>query len=253
MHTYPYTPNRKHQPMTLPKKAAIIITSYNGPLYPDGKNTGAFYSEVYDPFKAFTDAGFEVDIVTESGKYGWDENSLAPDFAPEEILKASKDPQNPFYKALANVKKASEVNAKDYGLVNAAGGHGTVFDFVGKAPNGAKLAGEVYDNGGLIVAVCHGPCLLPDVKDKNGNVIIKGKNVTGFPDAGEVIMKLVETLDKDNLAYTERVLKAAGANYEEAVPPFSAKVVVDGRVITGANPASATPAAETAIAEFAKL
>lgn len=239
--------------MPLPKKAAIIITSYNGPLYPDGKNTGAFYSEVYDPFKVLHDAGFDVDIVTETGKYGWDEHSLSPSFASEEILKASKDPQNPFAKALANVKKAGEVDHSEYGLVNSAGGHGTIFDFVGKAPGAAKLASEVYANGGLVVAVCHGPCLLPDVKDKSGNSIIKGKNVTGFPDAGEVIMKLVDTLDKDHLAYTERELKKAGANYEEAVPPFEAKVVIDGRLITGANPASATPAAEAAVAEFAKL
>ena len=239
--------------MPLPKKAAIIITSYNGPLYPDGMNTGAFLSEVYDPFKAYTDAGFEVDIVSETGKYGWDEHSLSPAFAPQEMIEASKNPENAFAKALANIKKASATTASDYGLVNVAGGHGTVFDFVGKAPGDAALAGTVYDNGGLVVAVCHGPCLLPDVFDKDGNHIVKGKQVTGFPDSGEIVMGLVETLDKGNLAYTERVLKAAGANYLEAAPPFDSKVVVDGRLVTGANPASATPAAETAIKLFGEL
>lgn len=239
--------------MVLPKRVAIAVTSYNGPFYPDGFKTGAFYSEVYHPFKVFTDAGFEVDLVSENGNLGWDEHSLSADFATDEEKAASQDPSNAFAKAIANVKKATEVDAKNYGIINVAGGHGTIFDFVGKAPALSDLASKVWQQGGLVVAVCHGPCLLGDVVDEDGKKIVAGRKCTGFPDEGEVAMKLVERLDKDNLAYTQRIVQAAGGDYQSVSPPFDAKVVIDGRLISGANPASATPAAEAAVKAFAQL
>lgn len=240
--------------MTLPKKVAIGVTSYHGPFYPDGSKTGAFYTEVYHPFKAFTQAGFGVDLVSETGLMGWDDHSLEASFTSAEELSASKDKSNAFAKAIASIKKASSVDPKDYGIINIAGGHATVFDFDGKAPELANLASEIYSNGGLVVAVCHGPCLLPDVKDKStGKSIAFGKEVTGFPDEGETAMGLYEYLAEKKLAFTSNLIKAAGAKYQVCGPPFDAKVVQDGRLISGANPASASPAAEAAIKAFASL
>ncbi|MBQ5153927.1 molecular chaperone Hsp31, partial [Macrococcus caseolyticus] len=237
-----------------PKKVAIGVTSYNGPFYPDGANTGAFYTEVYHPFKAFTEAGFDVDLVSETGSFGWDEHSLEPSFTSAEELAASKDKSNPFAKAISSVKKASSLDAKEYGIINIAGGHATIFDFDGKAPGLANFASELYANGGLVVAVCHGPCLLPDVKDKStGKSIAYGKEVTGFPDDGETAMGLYDYLTQKNLAFTAALIKAAGAKYQVCNPPFDAKVVKDGRLSSGANPASAHPAAEAAIKAFASL
>lgn len=237
--------------MVLPKKVALLITSYYGPFYEDGAKTGTFYSEVLHPFDVFHKAGFDVDIISENGKFGWDEHSLSPSFASEKELARSKDPSDPFAKALAGIKSATAVSAKDYGIIFAAGGHGTVFDFVGKVPHLYELASSVWANGGVVSAVCHGPALLPGVKDKTtGDSIIKGKKVTGFPDNGEVVLKLTELLDREKLAYTAAVLEEAGATYINAEPPFDPKVITDGKLVTGANPASATPTAEAALKAF---
>lgn len=237
--------------MALPHKVALVITSYHGPFYPDGYKTGAFYSEVLHPFEVFHKAGYDVDIISENGKFGWDEHSTAPAFASEEELAKSKNPEDPFHKALANIKSASEVNVADYGILFSAGGHGTIFDFVGKTPGLYKLGSGVWANGGVVSAVCHGPVLLPGIKDeKTGESILKGRRATGFPDSGEVAMQLTDLLNKDHLAFTATEIKNAGADYVNVDPPFDVKVVTDGKLVTGANPGSATPTAEAALKAF---
>ncbi|MDQ3775224.1 MAG: hypothetical protein M3461_13165 [Pseudomonadota bacterium] len=61
---------------SIPRKALIAITSYNGVFYADGKRTGLFFTEALHPFAALTKAGFDVDLATETGTFGFDEHSL---------------------------------------------------------------------------------------------------------------------------------------------------------------------------------
>ena len=54
-------------PKTLPRKALISISSFSGAIYPGGLKTGLFYTEALHPFEVLTDAGFEVDLASETG------------------------------------------------------------------------------------------------------------------------------------------------------------------------------------------
>lgn len=64
----------------LPLKALIAITSYHGVIYPDSTRTGLFFTEALHPFEVLTQAGFEVDLATETGTYGLDDLSLTSRF-----------------------------------------------------------------------------------------------------------------------------------------------------------------------------
>ncbi len=101
----------------LPRKALIAITSYNGVFYPDGKRTGLFFTEALHPFEALTKAGFEVDLATETGAFGFDEHSLEKQFLTDEDEAAYKNPAHPFMvKLTSQLKKASDVKKEEYGL-----------------------------------------------------------------------------------------------------------------------------------------
>lgn len=66
--------------MTLPKKVLLSVTSYNEVFYEDGLKTGLFYTEALHPYNEFVKAGFEVDVASETGKYGLDDHSINSDY-----------------------------------------------------------------------------------------------------------------------------------------------------------------------------
>jgi D-lactate dehydratase len=55
---------------TLPRKALISIRSFYGAISPNGHKTGLFFTEALHPFEVLTQAGFEVDIASDTGTYG---------------------------------------------------------------------------------------------------------------------------------------------------------------------------------------
>lgn len=72
-----------------------------------------------------------------------------------------------------------------------------------------------------------------------GEYLVKGKTVTCFTDEEEAAVQLVEQMP----FLLETKLKANGAKFQNA-PMFQVCVQACDRVVTGQNPASATPMAE---------
>lgn len=241
--------------MGLPKTVLLAITDYYGPFYLDGTKTGVYFSEIWHPLRIFLKNGFTVQIVSENGKYGLDDHSVEPPAITDEELKEVLDNKiSEFNKHLDAIKPVSDVDPKDYSIFYAAGGHGTTHDFDrGKAPGLDQAAEDIYQHGGLVTAVCHGPMIFGQLKDKDGNYLVKGKKVTGFPEKAEQTMQLMDTLEKNNARLVEEPLKQAGANWQEPPEPLGPYVVQDGRIISGANPASAGPLAEKIVEVFEKL
>ena len=66
---------------------------------------------------------------------------------------------------LANTKYLKDVKADDYDAIFYVGGHGPVIDLP-TDPVNIKLAEEVYAQGKIVSAVCHGPAYVISFKDK---------------------------------------------------------------------------------------
>ncbi|KAJ1680104.1 plasma membrane heat shock protein [Spiromyces aspiralis] len=162
-----------------------------------------------------------------------------------------KDPNHPFMvKLTKDLKKASDANPSHYGVFFAAGGHGTLWDYP-KDTGLIRLAEDVYRRGGIVAAVCHGPAILPSIKDDSGKPIIRNKTVTGFTDQGEIIVGMDEVLKKAGVTYVNEAVEKAGGKYVEPPGgPLDDFSVADGRIITGTNPASATSTAYKVVEAF---
>jgi D-lactate dehydratase len=98
--------------MPLPRRALIAITSATAPLH-DGKPTGMFISEALHPYNVFTAAGFEVDIVSETGKYAVDWLSTTPDFLGEDLKKTWEDSNSGFRKKIDHLPDVQSLDGKD--------------------------------------------------------------------------------------------------------------------------------------------
>jgi putative intracellular protease/amidase len=101
------------------------------------------------------------------------------------------------------------------------------------------VARRVYEAGGVVAAVCHGPAALVNATLSDGRFLVEGRRVAAFTDSEERAVKL-ENVVPFLLAET---LTRRGALHQPA-PDWQAQVVVDGRLVTGQNPASATSVGE---------
>ncbi|OOF95040.1 hypothetical protein ASPCADRAFT_130601 [Aspergillus carbonarius ITEM 5010] len=236
--------------MSQPRKALIAITSAHAPLYPEGKETGLFITEALHPFNVFKAAGFEVDLVSETGTYQPDWLSQQKEWLPEEDRKVWEDHSSEFRSKLDKLLQPSDIQADSYGLFFASAGHASLIDYP-DAKGLQTIASKIYINGGIVSAVCHGGAIFPGILDpRTGKSIIDGRKVTGFTTRGEEEEGVLETIQKWNRPTIEASAASSGATYVSPAGPWDAFTITDGRIVTGANPASAHVTAEAAVKAF---
>jgi D-lactate dehydratase len=98
--------------MPLPKRAVIAVSSATAPLH-HGEPTGMFISEVMHPYKVFTAAGFDVDIVSEKGTYVADWLSLQPDFLNGEDKRDWEDMTGAFRQKVDHMPPVGSIDGKN--------------------------------------------------------------------------------------------------------------------------------------------
>lgn len=211
------------------KKVLCVVTS-NNVKGATGIPTGFWLSELTHPLEKFAAAGVSYDLASiKGGKPPIDGDSL--DFN-DVANKKFWDDEN-FQTKLANTIKLDDANAADYDAIFFAGGHGVMWDFADSAAID-KVTREIYERGGIVAAVCHGPAALVNVKLSDGNYLVAGKNLTAFTNGEEEAVQATDIVP----FLLETELKNHGANHIAAAN-WSNHVEIDGRLVTGQNPASA--------------
>ncbi|WP_321476363.1 hypothetical protein [uncultured Paludibaculum sp.] len=241
-------------PKKLTRKALIAISSFNGAIYPGGHKTGLFYTEALHPYEVLSDAGFEVDLASETGTCGLDYNSLQLPFLAGSDKAVYDNPKHPFQVKLnSQLKKASDVKKEEYGVFFASAGHAALYDY--PTATGLQVAAaDIWDRGGVVAAVCHGPAIMPGILDsKTGKSIIEGKTVTGFTIEGEMIFAILDKLRADGVLPIVEAVTKVGAYYSSPMNAFDDYSITCGRVVTGVNPQSARSAAERCVRLFDAL
>lgn len=211
----------------------FVLTSHEE-LGKTGRKTGAFLSEVTHPYHYLANQGYAIDFASPQG-------GAAP-IDPKSMDR--KDPINNdmldsgnFMKAIKNTMSPAQVKPEQYDAIYFAGGHGTMWDFPDNE-NLAQITAKIYEAGGVVGAVCHGPAGLVNVKLPGGKFLVEGRKLTAFTNAEEDAVELT----KEMPFLLETKLKERGANFTPEAN-FAKNVIVDGRLVTGQNPASATGAA----------
>lgn len=219
------------------KKALIIVTNHSKFENPKAAPTGLWLSELTHFYDVFEDAGVHKDIVSPAGgKVPVDSRSLGFFVLDKATKKRQKDIK--FMALLEDTKSISDVDWNEYDVVYFAGGHGAMWDFAENKDLNLRTA-QMYESGKVVSAVCHGVAALQNVQLSDGKHLIDGKKGTGFAFLDETIAG-VKRLVPYNL---EKRLKDKGLKYSKALVPLMAHTVVDGRLITGQNPNSATETA----------
>jgi len=232
----------------LSKRVLIVLTSAV-PTMGDGKKSGYYWSEVYHPYEVFTKAQFTVDFVSLTGQASPDEHSITTSeqlMAMElSAISAYKTASHPIHADIARIKSPQQINPADYSVVFFAGGHACLWDFPTATPL-HDIAAAVYEKGGVVAAVCHGPAVLGGLKLSNGDYLVKGKKASAFTVEEEEKVGVLEFLRHNNIPMCSDLITKAGGIYEKGgvMKDF---VVDDARLVTGQNPVSAESTAQRAV------
>ena len=223
------------------KKILFVVTSHDE-KGDTGEKTGYYLGEVSHPWDVLHTAGYEIDFVSpKGGKAPVDAFDMT-----DSINKKFWD--NDLYRnKIENTKIPIEVNPDDYIAIHYAGGHGGMWDFADNLEI-AEIAKQIYENNGVVSAVCHGPAGLVNIKLSDGSYLVDGKKVNAFTNEEEIKVKLENVVP----FLLEDVLKERGAIFEKSAP-FNMHVVTDNRLITGQNPQSAHSVGKATLNELQRL
>lgn len=221
--------------MTDAPRALLVLTSNDdlGGL----RKTGYYIGEAAEPWKVLTEAGYIVDLASIAGGVPPEDGRNDDDPIQRAFL---NDPR--VSEQLQNTARLGDVDAADYAIVFFVGGHGTMWDFP-TSPEVDRVGREVYKNGGVVAAVCHGPAALLNITLSSGEPLIAGKRVAGFTNDEEAAVGLTDVVP----FLLADALTAKGATHVPG-PNFTENVVADGRLITGQNPQSAAGVARATVA-----
>lgn len=217
------------------KKVLFVLTSHDQ-LGNTGLKTGFWTEELAAPYYALSDKGVEITLASpKGGQPPIDPKSEDPSSQTDATRRMDNDVL--LKDKLKNTYKLSEVKSGDFDAVFYPGGHGPLWDLAEDEAS-QQLIVDFYSSDKPVAFVCHAPGVLKDVKIDD-EYLVNGKNVTGFTNTEEEAVQLTDVVP----FLVEDMLKKNGGVYSK-IEDWSPYAVVDGRLITGQNPASSEKVAD---------
>lgn len=213
-------------------KILVVVTSYSGEITP-GHFTGYWAEEFVLPCEIFLEKGFSLVVATPDGK-----TPVADPASLNEEMRISLESRE--IKDLLDSSLSLEiVDPTDFSGVFIVGGHGVLWDLVYNSDLDRIINQLIIDPTKFVAAVCHGPAALVNIKDSNGESVLKNRKVTGFSIEEELAVKLYNVVKISPLqGQLGTRLKVASNNNYSFRPNWQPYVVKDGNLITGQNPFS---------------
>ncbi|GAA0671923.1 type 1 glutamine amidotransferase domain-containing protein [Natronoarchaeum mannanilyticum] len=201
---------------------------------------GYWGEECVTPLELLSDAGVDIDVATPSGgEPVVDDRSVDPDTVGEETAERVKDVHRNDER-MANPMPIAKASADNYDAVVFPGGHGTEWDVNQDHHARALLREAVEGDDGKAMVVCHAVGILAFTRDSDGDILVDGREITGFPNDWEE--DIVD--ENDNMPdgrklpyYVEDEVKAVGAEWDAELDAEES-VTVDGDLITARGPES---------------
>ncbi|MDQ2051515.1 DJ-1/PfpI family protein [Natronolimnohabitans sp. A-GB9] len=213
---------------------------------------GYWGEECVEPLETLSDAGVEITVATPSGgPPEIDETSIDPDEVGEETAEHVREVHETDDR-LNDPIPTARADADDYDAVVFPGGHGTEWD-VNQDHDARRLLRDAVDgDDGKALVVCHAVGILAFTRTSDGDLLVGGRDVTGFPNEWEA-----EIVDENDVMpsgrklpyWVEDEVTAAGGNWNAELEQ-DVSVTVDGDLLTARGPESSSAAAETLLEEL---
>jgi putative intracellular protease/amidase len=223
-------------------KILMVLTSHDR-LGDTGEKTGFWLEEFASPYYVFKDAGADITLASPAGGHPPLDPRSDDDNAQTESTRRFKSDADA-QQALANTRKLVDLDASAYDAVFYPGGHGPLWDLAEDRAS-IDLIETFWRAGKPVAAVCHAPGVLRHAHDGD-KPLVDGRSVTGFSNSEEAAVGLTDIVP----FLVEDELARLGGKYAKG-DDWSSFVQVDGRLITGQNPASSAATAQALLKQLA--
>ena len=224
------------------KKRVAIVIANPAVSATTGWPVGFWWSELTHPYYAFHEAGYEVELFSPDGGTcvadGMSDPRDASGYSASDLISMGFLATPRLAALVEATRPVAELDVRAFDAMVVAGGQAPMFTFEGATELHAKFV-ELHQAGKVAAALCHGVALLRYARLPNGELLAKGKTVTGFANVEEDFADNavwgMGALSRDKHLMPWRIedeLKKLGANYVQAGlwRPFAIR---DGNLITG--------------------
>jgi putative intracellular protease/amidase len=231
-----------------PKRVALVAA--NPAVSPvTGWPVGFWYAELTHPWWAFHEAGYEVELFSPDGGAveadGWSDPEHESGYAADDILSLGFKKSPTTAALLEETKALDALDPSAFDAVFFAGGQSPMVTFV----ENPKVHGAIrtfHAAGKVVALVCHATAALLKATDDDGELIVKGKQWTGFADAEEAYAEEAVGQKIQPFWIETEARKLEGTEFTVAAPGRP-HAIRDGQLITGQQQFSGAAAAALVI------
>jgi putative intracellular protease/amidase len=234
---------------TLGQKRILMIVANRGTSPTTGWPVGFWWAELTHPYWAFSEAGYEVDIVSPKGgdliADGYSDPQDESGYSAHDIVSLGFKSSPSHAALLTGTRSIIDVNLADYDAVFVAGGQSPMVTMIDDEALHAFIA-SAYEAGKIVAIVCHGTCILLKTRLSSGDLLIKGKTWTGFANSEEAFADSFVGQKIQPFWIEDEARKIEGTNFvvQSMFKPFAVR---DGNLITGQQQYSGAAAAELVV------
>lgn len=234
---------------TYTKKKILMIAANHGTSPTTGWPIGFWWAELTHPYWTFTEAGYEVEIVSPKGgdlqADGFSDPEDASGYSAHDLVSLGFKKSAKHAALLKGTKSIKDVNINDYDAIFLAGGQSPMVTMIDDTHLHSFVA-KAFEAGKIVAIVCHGTCVLLKTKLSNGDLLVKGKTWTGFANAEEQFADNFVGKRIQPFWIEEEARKLKDTNFI-VNSMFKAFAVRDGNLITGQQQFSGGAAAELVV------
>ena len=238
-----------------PRRVAIVIANPANSST-TGWPVGFWWSELTHPYLAFHEAGYEVEVFSPAGGRceadGMSDPRDASGYSASDLISMGFLHTPSLAALVEKTRPVSEIDVARFDAIVVAGGQAPMFTFEGATDLHRKFV-AFYEAGKVAAALCHGVAILRYARLSNGELLAKGKTVTGFAkleeDFADNAVWGMGALPRDKHLMPWRIedeLKRLAANFVQA-GMWRGFAVRDGNLITGQQNFSGTETANLII------
>ena len=231
------------------KKRILMIAANPATSPTTGWPIGFWWAELTHPYWSFSEAGYEVEIISPKGgdlvADSYSDPEDASGYSAHDLISLGFKHSKTHAALLKGTRAITDANPADYDAIFLAGGQSPMVTMVDDSALHAFIA-RAYEAGKIVAIVCHGTCVLLKTRLSNGDLLIKGKTWTGFANHEEAFADAFVGQKIQPFWIEDEAKKLPDTRFivSGMFKPFALR---DGNLITGQQQYSGAAAAELVV------